>query len=397
MRQKRKCTFFLFLTFAVIMLSTAFTPRVPVYARDLEGFEENTNNEPLLEEEENKEHPEEEMGTVHIQFLVDSLYMYKDSIQVRFEEVNTGEFYTISAGDFRQETVTVEMPEGEWRYYFVRFEEKAVYGVYGYLSGMDTFVVKAGEETSIGITVEDHQTATQAMSVDLNIENDHDFDGTVQMWIEGETDAYYTDPEGLTSNGYVGDRIKEAYTLRFDSDVGYTTIIDAGTYQVVKVYAYDSEGNALDICYTPEITISRYNSNPQIDIEIYPPGSVDSVNGKYQVFLAANTPEFTYNYYYRDVVSLRENLGIQEDSLFEGLDDEAFAEQAAEEEAEYQETLESIEAEDTDPEEIVERDEGNALEIGLIVLVCFSLFVPFIFGIRYCYRCYKKDQEKKTH
>ena len=96
-------------------------------------------------------------------------------------------------------------------------------------------------------------------------------------------------------------------------------------------------------------------------------------------------------------MSLRENLGIQEDSLFEGLDDEAFAEQAAEEEAEYQETLESIEAEDTDPEEIVERDEGNALEIGLIVLVCFSLFVPFIFGIRYCYRCYKKDQEKKTH
>ena len=349
MRQKRKCTSFLFLTFAVIMLSTAFTPRVPVYARDLEGFEQNTNNEPLLEEEENKEHPEEKMGTVHIQFLVDSLYMYKDSIQVRFEEVNTGEFYTISAGDFRQEAVTVEMPEGEWRYYFVRFEEKAVYGVYGYLSGMDTFVVKAGEETSIGITVEDHQTATQAMSVDLNIENDHDFDGTVQMWIEGETDAYYTDPEGLTSNGYVGDRIKEAYTLRFDSDVGYTTIIDAGTYQVVKVYAYDSEGNALDICYTPEITISRYNSNPQIDIEIYPPCSVDSVNGKYQVFLAANTPEFTYNYYYRDVVSLRENLGIQEDSLFEGLDDEAFAEQAAEEEAEYQETLESIEAEDTDP------------------------------------------------
>ena len=55
MRQKRKCTSFLFLTFAVIMLSTAFTPRVPVYARDLEGFEENTNNEPLLEEEENKE------------------------------------------------------------------------------------------------------------------------------------------------------------------------------------------------------------------------------------------------------------------------------------------------------------------------------------------------------
>ena len=52
MRQKRKCTSFLFLTFAVIMLSTAFTPRVPVYARDLEGFEENTNNEPLLEEEE---------------------------------------------------------------------------------------------------------------------------------------------------------------------------------------------------------------------------------------------------------------------------------------------------------------------------------------------------------
>ena len=229
MRQKRKCTFFLFLTFAVIMLSTAFTPRVPVYARDLEGFEENTNNEPLLEEEENKEHPEEEMGTVHIQFLVDSLYMYKDSIQVRFEEVNTGEFYTISAGDFRQEAVTVEMPEGEWRYYFVRFEEKAVYGVYGYLSGMDTFVVKAGEETSIGITVEDHQTATQAMSVDLNIENDHDFDGTVQMWIEGETDAYYTDPEGLTSNGYVGDRIKEAYTLRFASDVGYKKIIDAGS------------------------------------------------------------------------------------------------------------------------------------------------------------------------
>ena len=121
---------------------------------------------------------------------------------------------------------------------------------------------------------------------------------------------------------------------------------------MVKVYAYDSEGNALDICYTPEITISRYNSNPQIDIEIYPPGSVDSVNGKYQVFLAANTPEFTYNYYYRDVVSLRENLGIKEDSLFEGLDDEAFAEQAAEEEAEYQETLESIEAEDTDPEAV---------------------------------------------
>ena len=94
-------------------------------------------------------------------------------------------------------------------------------------------------------------------------------------------------------------------------------------------------------------------------------------------------------------------------STTETTDDSAAAEEstaaedestdAAEEEAEYQETLESIEAEDTDPEEIVERDEGNDLEIGLIVLVCFSLFVPFIFGIRYCYRCYKKDQEKKTH
>lgn len=397
MRQKRKCISFLFLTFAVIMLSTVFTAQVPVYARDLEGIEENADNEPLLEEEGNKEHPEEEMGTVHIQFLVDSLYMYKDSIQVRFEEVNTGELYTISAENFRQDTVTVEMPEGEWRYYFVRFEEQAVYGVFGYLSGTDTFVVKAGEETSIGITVEDHQTATQAMSVDLSIENDSDFDGTVQMWIEGETDAYYTDPEGLTSNDYVGDRIKETYTLRFDPDVGYTTIIDAGTYHVVKVYAYDSEGNALDICYTSEITISRYNSNPQINVEIYEPGSVDSVNGKYQVFLADDTPEFTYNYYYRDVLSLRENLGIQEENLFEGLDDEALAEQSAKEEAEYQETLESIEAKDTEPEEIVDRDEGNALETGLIVLVCVSLFVPFIFVIRYCYRCYKKDQEKKTH
>lgn len=397
MIQNIKCTSFLFLTFAVIMLSTSFTYQVPVYARDMEGLEENVDNEPLLEENVNMEHPESEMGTVHIQFLVDSLYMYKTSIQVRFEEVNTGEFYTISAEDFRQDTVTVEMPEGEWRYYFVRFEEKAVYEVFGYLSGADTFVVKAGEEISIGITVEDHQTATQAMSVDLNIENDQDFNGTVQMWIEGETDAYYTDPEGITSNDYVGDRIKETYTLRFDPDVGYSAIIDAGTYQVVKVYAYDSEENALDICYTPEITISRYNSNPQIDIEIYQPGSVDSVNGKYQVFLADNTPEFKYNYYYRNVVSLRENMGIQEDSLFERLNDEALAEQSAEEEAEYQESLESEKVEDTNPEEVVDRDDEKALETGLIVLVCVSMFVPLFWGIRYCYRCYIMDKKNKTH
>lgn len=330
-----------FVLMPVITFMSLLQPAVGVQARGISGKAlDGAGSDALKIAEENQAHPASDMGKVRINYMVDSLYMYKESIQVRFRNVGTGEYYTVSSEGFREDDVIEEIPEGEWEYYSVQFENEAVYGVQGHLVNEDSFSVSAGEETEIAIMVEEHQTNTQLMDVSLSVENLEGFNGTVQMWLEGDSDAYYTDNEGVSNSSYSGLHIHEKYTLRFDGNVGYNTKIDAGKYSVIKAYAYDDAGKPLDICYAPEFSISRHNDRPQIKVKIFPAGEAKNYGLKYSLQKAADTPDFTYNYYYRDVQPYKSYLGIDEEDIFEGLDSDEIQLAAEREEAEYQKWME---------------------------------------------------------
>lgn len=325
----------------------------------------------------------EDMGTVNVRFAVSYIYQYKSSIQVAFTEVNTGEVYTIDVDDFKADVCKVDMPVGEWAYDYVNFEHEPVYGATATLSGMDSFTVSKNAETNISLVVEERQTSTRLMYVDLVVETDVNFDGTVQMYLEGESDAYYTDDENTgASNHILGTKIQEKYSLRFDSGLGYTTKMDAGVYTITEVYAYDKDGNPMDIVYNKEVRVGRYDDNPEIVVEIYGAGTGATKGSLDQITEAIDTPKFAYNYYIRDVKTYSDYFGLNDEKENENMEvnlteEEVKEEQAAEEA--YQEWVESG-AEDeleTETAEVnaVTKDEKKAHHFGLLSLFAGILAV----------------------
>lgn len=373
---------------------SAFRPAVEIKAAGLFGSGQDTE-EQLIEIEENQEHPASEMGTVRISYMVDSIYAYKENIQVEFLNAETGEHYTVSSEKFKEDDVVEEMPEGEWSYVLVQFENEPVYGAIGCLVNQDSFTVTAGEETEIAVIVEDHQINPQAIKVDLDILNASDFDGTVQMWLEGESDAYYTDAEGLTNSSYSGAHIQERYTLRFDKNIGYSATIDAGNYSVTKIYAYNSDRQPMDICYVPSFSVSRYNDKPQIKVKIFPAGEAAEYGTKYHLQKAENTPAFAYNYYYRDVQTYRSYLGLPEEDRFAELRSEEYERLSRQEEAEYQQLMkENGDIDDAPTAPVLETEnQEKTSEDWKIILLCILVGAIFIATVILTRRWEKEEDE----
>lgn len=325
------------------------------------------------------------VGHVKIHFLVDSVYQYKDSIQICFKNKETDQLYTVSCKSFREDVFETQMPEGTWTYYSMQFENQAVYGAVTYLLNQESFEVSESATTEISLMVEEHLTETQLMNVELEQLNNCSFKGTVQIWMEGEADAYYTDSEQYSGSTYSGSRIKESYILRFDPNVGYTVPIDAGSYTITDINVYDEENNPMDVAYEKTIKIGRYNNHPKISLSIWDAGTIFGIGDKYEIKSATAMPAYSYVYYTRNVKSFKESIGIKEESQFAELENQSpeEIEKGKQEELKYQEWLSEGGREGEDAE--VATDSNNSaptiyLYVGgiLLMFLCCGGIVYFI-------------------
>ena len=284
-----------------------------------------------------------EYGNVKIQFMVDSVYQYKKSIQICFKNAETDKLYTVSCENFRDDVCDTQMPEGTWTYYSMQLENQAVYGAIGCLLDQESFTVSKNSVSEITVLVEEHNTETQMMNVELQQLNNLTFKGTVQIWMAGESDAYYTDSEKYSGSTYSGSRIKESYILRFDPNVGYTVPIDAGTYTITNINVYDENLNPMDVAYEKVIKIGRYNDHPQIQLSIWDAGTMSDIGDKYETKKATAMPAYSYVYYTRKVESFKETLGIEEESPFAELENQSpeEIEKGKQEEKAYQKWLDA--------------------------------------------------------
>lgn len=141
---------------------------------------------------------EKVMGTVQIQCFVD-LSLDGQTMELVFEEQDTGEEVTVASREYKNHAITAQMPVGTYRLSAIRF-------------------------------------------------NDNLFSGTVQITLHAVLDVYYGDTVTYR---------QEDYTVTSVGASEKMVDLDAGTYEITGINAYDEKQEPVTVYYPKYFTVDR--------------------------------------------------------------------------------------------------------------------------------------------
>ena len=135
---------------------------------------------------------EKVMGTVQIQCFVD-LSLDGQTMELVFEEQDTGEEVTVASREYKNHAITAQMPVGTYRLSAIRFNDN-LYFDYRYSCSPETFSVTGEEQTEpVYVFAVGRSEAPKAVTSKIVFSGQEKFSGTVQITLHAVLDVYYGD------------------------------------------------------------------------------------------------------------------------------------------------------------------------------------------------------------
>lgn len=244
------------------------------------------------------------------------------NMKIAFENVKTGQTVFVETDKYKKKSLDTILPVGTYSLDYVSFNDSILFN---YKTSLDkkTFSIDQKHVESVNLYVQDNISVPQQMNVTVSITDDPDFSGTVQVTLEGQLDAKYEGTKILK---------REQVQLVLDGEATKHTQLDAGTFQITKINAYDKTKTAVSIAYPKTVQITRY-SNTSYQIKLYLHDTPDNYlvaksedMDNYQDFLDKKTV-LTYDEYRKGSTFSEENTAASEktnqDSKAETPKDEA--------------------------------------------------------------------------
>ena len=135
---------------------------------------------------------EKVMGMVQFQCMVD-LSLDGQTMELVFEEQDTGEEVTVSSREYKSHAITAQMPVGTYRLSAIRFNDN-LYFDYRYSCSPETFSVTGEEQTEpVYVFAVGRSEAPKAVTSKIVFSGQEKFSGTVQITLHAVLDVYYGD------------------------------------------------------------------------------------------------------------------------------------------------------------------------------------------------------------
>ena len=135
---------------------------------------------------------EKVMGTVQIQCFVD-LSLDGQTMELVFEEQDTGEEVTVASREYKNHAITAQMPVGTYRLSAIRFNDN-LYFDYRYSCSPETFSVTGEEQTEpVYVFAVGRSEAPKAVTSKIVFSGQEKFSGTVQITLHEVLEVYYGD------------------------------------------------------------------------------------------------------------------------------------------------------------------------------------------------------------
>ena len=190
---------------------------------------------------------EKEMGTVQFQCMVD-LSLDGQMMELVFEEQDTGEEVTVSSREYKSHAITAQMPVGTYRLSAIRFNNN-LYFDYRYSCSPETFLVTGEEQTEpVYVFAISRAETPKAVTSKVVLSGTEKFSGTVQITLRAVLDVYYGDTVTYR---------QEDYTVTSVGAAEKTVDLDAGTYEITGINAYDEQQEPVTVYYPKYFTVDR--------------------------------------------------------------------------------------------------------------------------------------------
>ena len=211
---------------------------------------------------------EKKMGTVQFQCMVD-LSLDGQTMELVFEEQDTGEEVTVSSREYKSHAITAQMPVGTYRLSAIRFDGN-LYFDYRYACSPGTFSVTGeGQTEPVYVFAISRSETPKAVTSKVVFSGSEKFSGTVQITLHAVLDVYYGDTVTYR---------QEDYTVTSVGAAEKTVDLDAGTYEITGINAYDEKQEPVTVYYPKYFTVDRNASQePEITLLV---GEQDTAGGE---------------------------------------------------------------------------------------------------------------------
>lgn len=190
---------------------------------------------------------EKVMGTVQIQCFVD-LSLDGQTMELMFEEQDTGEEVTVASREYKNHAIIAQMPVGTYRLSAIRFNDN-LYFDYRYSCSPETFSVTGEEQTEpVYVFAVGRSEAPKAVTSKIVFSGQEKFSGTVQITLHAVLDVYYGDTVTYR---------QEDYSVTSVGASEKTVDLDAGTYEITGINAYDEKQEPVTVYYPKYFTVDR--------------------------------------------------------------------------------------------------------------------------------------------
>lgn len=185
------------------------------------------------------------------------------TMELVFEEQDTGEEVTVSSREYKSHAITAQMPVGTYRLSAIRFNNN-LYFNYRYACSPETFSVTGEEQTEpVYVFAISRSEAPKAVTSKVV------FSGTVQITLHAVLDVYYGDTVTYR---------QEDYTVTSVGAAEKTVDLDAGTYEITGINAYDEQQEPVTVYYPKYFTVDRnVAQEPELTLLV---GEQDTAGGE---------------------------------------------------------------------------------------------------------------------